>query len=266
MKISIVTISYNQAPFLERTIRSVLDQDYPDVDYIVVDPGSTDGSREIIERYRGRISKIILEPDKGPADGLNKGFAKASGAVFGFLNSDDELLPGAIRRVADHFAAHPQADILMGHTFIVNEEGQLRRRSYTDRFQLRSFAYGGGIICQHSTFFRGVLFREVGGFNINNSVAWDAELFLELLLKAKCPLYVEDFLANFRIHGKSITGGNKMQEKIRAYERERFARIMGRPWRATDWIFWLFYRVRKHLTNRRGLMERLRRGSIMGRK
>ena len=84
MKFSIVTISYNQAQFLEQAIRSVIEQDYPDVEYIVVDPGSTDGSREIIERYRDRIDRIIFEPDKGPADGLNKGFAQATGDVFGF--------------------------------------------------------------------------------------------------------------------------------------------------------------------------------------
>ena len=74
-RVSIVTISFNQEKFLERTIRSVLAQDYPEIEYIVVDPGSTDGSRDIIERYRDRIAHVIFEPDKGPSDGLNKGFA-----------------------------------------------------------------------------------------------------------------------------------------------------------------------------------------------
>src|SRR4029077_2212938 len=83
-RVSIVTISFNQAPFLERAIRSVLEQDHPDVEYIVVDPGSTDGSREIIEKYRSRIAKVILEPDRGPANGLNKGFAAATGEILGY--------------------------------------------------------------------------------------------------------------------------------------------------------------------------------------
>src|SRR5260370_8827288 len=86
-KVSIVTISFNQAPFLERAIRSVVEQDYPDVEYIVVDPGSTDGSRDIIERYRSRISKIILEPDTAPANGLNKGFAATRGQIFFYTNT-----------------------------------------------------------------------------------------------------------------------------------------------------------------------------------
>src|SRR5450432_4773126 len=95
-KVSIVTISYNQAQYLEEAIVSVLEQDYPSIEYIVVDPGSTDGSRQIIERYRSRIGKVILDPDKGPADGLNHGFDAATGSVFAYLNADDVLLPGAV--------------------------------------------------------------------------------------------------------------------------------------------------------------------------
>src|SRR5450432_3341584 len=96
LKVSIVTISFNQAAYLEEAIRSVLDQDHPLVEYIVVDPGSTDGSRDIIERYRGRIAKVLYEPDQGPADGLNHGFAHATGDVFACLNADDLLLPRAV--------------------------------------------------------------------------------------------------------------------------------------------------------------------------
>ena len=105
-RVSIVTISFNQAEFLERTIESVLAQDYPEIEYIVVDPGSTDGSREIIDRYRSRISKVILRPDRGAADGLNHGFAEATGEIFGFLNSDDLLLPGAASKAAGFFDKH----------------------------------------------------------------------------------------------------------------------------------------------------------------
>ena len=262
MKVSIVTISYNQAPFLEQAIASVLDQDHPDIEYIVVDPGSTDGSRDIIERYRHRIARVIFEPDKGAADGLNKGFATATGEIFFFLNSDDLLLPGAVSRAAAYFSARPQTDILMGHTFIIDAQGRTVRRAYTDKFDARLFAYSGGIICQQGVFFRADLFADAGGFNPGNTIAWDAELFHDLMLKARHPLYVEDFLGAFRVYGDSITGSNRMQEKYRAYERARFARIMGRPWRTTDWLFWLFYRLKKHLCNPRALLERLRRGSI----
>ena len=91
MKVTIVSISFNQAAFLEQAIRSVVDQDYGNIEYIIVDPGSTDGSHEIIERYRDRITKVIIEPDEGPADGLNKGFAHATGETP--LNAGFEVIP-----------------------------------------------------------------------------------------------------------------------------------------------------------------------------
>jgi glycosyltransferase involved in cell wall biosynthesis len=100
MRISIVTLSYNQRAFLQDAIDSILQQGYPDLEFIVVDPGSTDGSRELFRSYGEQISHVIFEPDRGAADGLNKGFGLASGEVFGFLNADDFLLPGALHRVA----------------------------------------------------------------------------------------------------------------------------------------------------------------------
>ena len=92
MKVSIVTISFNQARFLRRAITSVLSQDYPDIEYIVVDPGSTDGSREIINAYGPRLASVIFDPDDGPADGLNRGFQLATGDVLAYINADDALL------------------------------------------------------------------------------------------------------------------------------------------------------------------------------
>src|ERR1039458_5622209 len=106
MRISIVTLSYNQRVFLREAIDSILQQDYPDLEYIVVDPGSTDGSRELLRSYGERISHVIFELDQGAADGLNKGFGQASGEIFGFLNADDFLLPGSLHRVAEFFQSH----------------------------------------------------------------------------------------------------------------------------------------------------------------
>src|SRR6266702_5290058 len=115
LKVSIVTISFNQAAFLERTILSVLNQDYSNIVYIVVDPCSTDGSRELIKRYESRIARTILDPDKGAADGLNKGFGAATGDIFGFLNSDDILYPGAVSAVVSVFIKSPATDVVSGH-------------------------------------------------------------------------------------------------------------------------------------------------------
>lgn len=264
MKFSIITVSFNQAKYLEEAIRSVIEQDYPNIEYIVVDPGSTDGSRETIERYRGKISKIIFEPDRGAADGLNKGFAEAGGEIYGFLNSDDILLPAAISRVAAHFRAQPDTEILMGHEWIIDSEGRRLRNAYTDRFNARAFAYGGGVICQQSTFFRAALFKRTKGFNPHNVVAWDAELFVDLLLASEKQLYVDDFFSGFRIHDDSISGGRRaeLRDRVSAYELARFERIMGRPWGRSDYLFRLFYVARKYFLEPRALMEWLRNGSM----
>jgi len=182
MKVSIVTISFNQAEFLEEAILSVLNQDYSDIEYIVVDPGSTDGSREIIEKYREKISHILLDSDDGPADGLNKGFAVASGEIYGFLNADDILLDGAVSRFVDVFKNH-QIDVVSGHGYIIDSSSQKVRQLFSDRFNLKNYVYGSCVLLQQSTFFKMNMFNAVGGFNQNNCSCWDGELWFDMAVK-----------------------------------------------------------------------------------
>ena len=122
IKVSIVTISFNQGRFLEACMESVLSQDCPLMEYIVVDPDSTDGSRAIIEKLSNRINKVILEPDNGPADGLNKGFKLANGDIFGYINADDVLVPGAIKKVLNIFSCRPNIDVLYGNGYQIDEK------------------------------------------------------------------------------------------------------------------------------------------------
>ncbi|MGA7711110.1 MAG: glycosyltransferase family 2 protein [Rhizomicrobium sp.] len=263
MKFSIVTLSFNQAKFLEQAIRSVLDQDYDNIEFIVVDPGSTDGSRDVIERYRDRIAKTIFEPDHGPADGLNKGFAVATGDIYGFLNSDDVLFPGALSRVVGYFRAKPETDIVIGHEWIIDGDGCKVRKSYSDRFEPRAFAYGGGVIAQQSTFFRAELYKKTKGFDISLPVQWDTDLFLDLFQATNKTLYVDDFFGGFRIHSEAITRNRtrELEDARRACELARFERIVGRRWRRSDYPFRLYYKMRKYLIEPRALMEWLRYGS-----
>lgn len=214
MKFSIVTISYNQGRFLEQAIRSVLDQDYPDVEYIVVDPGSTDGSREIIERYCSRISKIILEPDCGPADGLNKGFARATGDIYGYLNADDYFEPGAFKRVAHFFRAHPKIDVLCGAIRIIRHDGRPRLRAgIAATFNLKRFIAGVATVGQQGTFFRHAAFGRIQGFRLENRTCWDAELLVDLAL-ARCRFAaMHRVLGNFRLHNGSISGSGRLADQ-----------------------------------------------------
>ena len=233
MKFSIVTISFNQAEFLEQTIQSVLDQRLKDLEYIIVDPGSTDGSREIIERYRPHFARVILEPDKGAADGLNKGFACATGQLFGFLNSDDVLFPGALTAATDYLRANPQLDVVSGDCQIIDAEGRYLRKCYSDRFSLVHYAYGSSILIQPSTFFRAEAYRRTRGFNVENRSNWDGELFVDMARTGARFGRTRQVWSRYRVHERSITGTGRLDARIAAYRERMFRDIMGRaPHRA----------------------------------
>jgi glycosyltransferase involved in cell wall biosynthesis len=248
-RVSIVTISFNQAPFLERAIRSVVEQDYPDVEYIVVDPGSTDGSREIIERYRSRISKIVFEPDSGPANGLNKGFAAATGEIFGYINADDGFLPGAITKAIAAFQARPRADVIHGHSYIVDGAGRVIRRSRSVPFNLRQFAYGGVVVMQQSTFLRRQAFWRVGGFNEENRTSWDGELLVDLALSGSQIDLVDDYWSLFALYPGSISSSVKSNQQYQADHARMFKAITGRDYNGTNKLLFSLARIEKWIRN-----------------
>jgi glycosyltransferase involved in cell wall biosynthesis len=264
VKISIVTISFNQAAFLEQAIQSVLTQDYPDVEYIVVDPGSTDGSRRIIERYRDRIDHVIFEPDEGPADGLNRGFSVATGEIYGFLNSDDCLLEGALSSVSKIFQERPNVDVVSGHGYVIDKKGHVIRKVFSDSYSLYRDAYGQSILIQPSSFFSSRSFRKAGGFNIENHSNWDGELFYRIAMNGGCFALVNEFWSGYRLYPDSITGSASMDAKIRAYGSRKFEEIMGRKSRWYDALLRVFSRMLKHLLNPHAAIERLRKGKIYG--
>jgi len=249
MKFSIVTISFNQRQYLEEALRSVLEQDYPGIEYIVVDPGSTDGSRELIETHCDRLAQVIFEPDKGAAEGLNKGFARASGEVFAFLNSDDVLLPAALRSVAQAFAQHPECDIVMGNGYTIDSNGARIRRVRAAGFTLHRYFYGGATWLQQATFFRRRAFQAVGGFNANNRSCWDGELVVDMIRQGARVKYLNRDLAHFRIHPKSITGSKRHHEMMRADADRMFSASWGRNWTAMDTLRAYLFRMERILTH-----------------
>jgi len=249
VKVSIVTISFNQAAFLERALQSVLAQTHPDIEYIVVDPGSSDGSREIIDRYRHSLASVVLEPDAGPPDGLNRGFARATGDIFGYLNADDVLLPHAVADAAEAFREHPDADVVYGHGYVVDETDTILRRFHSTRYTLWRTAYGAANVMQQATFLRRDGFVAVGGFNTANLVTWDAELLVDLALVGRRFLRVNKYWALFRLHPDSISGSGRGTPDPRRAAREGpfaaqleanrtrlFEKMVGRPRRRSDRI------------------------------
>jgi glycosyltransferase involved in cell wall biosynthesis len=248
MKISIVTISFNQRSYLKTCIDSILSQTGCNVEYIVVDPGSTDGSRELIESYGDAIIKVF-EPDDGPADGLNKGFARATGDVYGFINSDDYLLPGALNRVKDFFFMHPQNAFMTGQGFT---EDEFARRTPVRPSVLTTQAmlHRAAVMFQQTTFFLAEQFKIVGGFNPQNRTCWDYELFLNLLQHQATHYVVKEDLAVFRLYQGSISGSGRLEEKYFQELDALFIKYFGRSRNALDMLYTSYLRAKRELFRR----------------
>ncbi|HEY0757971.1 MAG TPA: glycosyltransferase family 2 protein [Acidisarcina sp.] len=254
-KVSIVTISFNQAEYLQEAIESVLQQDYPDIEYIVVDPGSRDGSREIIERYRSRISRIVYEPDLGPADGLNHGFRYATGTVYAYLNADDLLLPGAVSSAAGMLENSDLA-VVYGDGYFIDGDDKVLRRCFSSNFSARRYALGAAMIMQQSSFWRADWHRKVGGFKLENRTCWDGEFFFQVALAGGKFRHVPQYWSCFRIHGDSITGSGRVTAEYNAYQRKMFAPHLERHGRLLP-LHRAAARLMKHVENPRILACKL---------
>lgn len=206
LKISVVTISYNQAEFLEACILSILNQKYSNLEYIIIDGGSKDGSVDIIKKYENDLTYWVSEPDKGPANALNKGFSKATGDIYYYLNSDDVLMDGAFDRILEIVNNNPNYDIYYGNCFITDERLVPIKRFYSEKWSLYNYLDKNVYIAQQATFIRASIFKEIGGFNEDNRVSWDGELLVDISLKGGQFYQLSDFLAFFRIYDSSITG------------------------------------------------------------
>ena len=202
-KISIVTPSYNQGQFVEWTVRSVLLQRYPNLEYIVMDGGSTDATMQILDRYRGGIDHIESQRDNGQADAIHRGFARSTGDIMAYLNSDDMLAPGALHYVAKYFQEHPEVDVLYSHRCTVDENNRvayywlLPRHSnwYMSRWDL---------IPQETCFWRRSLFNRVGNIDPQLRFAMDYDLFVRFM-RVGTMRRVNCFLGAFRKHHTSKT-------------------------------------------------------------
>lgn len=196
--VSIVTPSYNQADYLEYTIQSVLAQDYPAIEYLVVDGGSTDGSQEILHKYSDRLAWWVSEPDSGQAEAINKGMLRAKGVIVGWLNSDDLLLPGAIQQAVWCFAERPELGMVFGDAITIDERGKpIRRLAFSDwqLADLLSFR----IICQPAVFMRRDVFLKAGGMDQNYHYMLDHHLWVRIASLAPIR-HVPKILAAARHH------------------------------------------------------------------
>jgi glycosyltransferase involved in cell wall biosynthesis len=177
-KISVVVPSFNQAKYLELTLCSILDQNYPILELIVIDGGSKDESPEIIRKYEKHMKFWCSEPDGGQVRGIIKGFSHATGEILCFLNSDDLLEPGSLREVGEYFSSHPHVDVAYGNSTWIDASGTFLRRQKEIFFSRFLWMYTYNYIPGMSTFWRRTIYDRVGGLNPTFQLAFDADLWI----------------------------------------------------------------------------------------
>lgn len=177
-RISIVTPSYNQGQFIEETIRSVLLQGYPELEYIIMDGGSTDGSVEVIKKYRTWLAHWVSENDNGQSSAINAGFRAASGDVFSWLNSDDAYFPGALATVGRRFAGFTQPSVLVGSGDVIGADGRFLREIRVPPLDRETIASGEKWFLQQSCFWSDACWREVGGVDEELHLLMDRDLWI----------------------------------------------------------------------------------------
>jgi len=225
-RISIVTPSYEQGRYLGRTVYSVVNQHYPQLEYFVQDGGSDDETPDVLERFDGELSGWISEPDAGQADAINRGFAHTSGEIMAYLNSDDLLLPGSLAFVARYFAAHPDVDAVYGHRILIDEHdrqiGVWVMPPHDD--EMLTLA---DYIPQETLFWRRDLWERAGGqIDVSFKFAVDWDLLLRFRDAGARIVRLPRFLGAFRIHAEQKTG---QQQQLCDEESERLhRRVLGR--------------------------------------
>ena len=219
--VSIITPSFNQVSFLEQTLLSVLEQDYPNIEYWVIDGGSSDNSLEIIKKYEPRLAGWVSEKDRGQADGVNKGFAKATGEIIGWLNSDDLYYPGAIASAVEAFRQHPDASFVFSDVESIDEHGNafnLMRYGDWKLADLMTFK----IIGQPGVFIRREVMEQAGYLDLNYNYLLDVQLWLRMAAIAE-PQHIPDKVwAAARMHSDAKNIAHAEEFGVEAFQIARW--------------------------------------------
>lgn len=228
-KITIVTPSFNQGKYIERTIKSVLDQKYPNLEYIVMDGGSTDNTVEILKKYDGKIF-WKSEKDRGQTHAINKGLKIATGEIFGYLNSDDTLEPKSLETVAQYFISHPTEKLVFGRGKIIDSKDKYVE-DYHNLPSNFDTLFDSCDLSQPSVFWRKEIVKELGYFNEQYDFAMDYEYWVRISLKHKLN-YIQDYLSNTRTHEdtKTNTQTLKVHKNVIAIEKKYYGKVND------DWI------------------------------
>jgi glycosyltransferase involved in cell wall biosynthesis len=234
----VVTPSFNQARFLERTIESVVGQDYPNLEYIVIDGGSTDGSQDIIRKYESRIAYWVSEKDRGQSHAINKGLQRATGDWLAWQNSDDVYAPGAFASVARAAGRHRHADLIIGNVDLIDADDRLLRDLRFVKPTFGAMLAEGMVLTNQGAFWRQAVHARIGWLDESLSCAFDFDWFLRLLQGSEAA-HVDETWGGYRFHGDTKT--SLIGDRCTA-ERERVLAGRGLPsWKVNA------YRLRRLL-------------------
>ena len=221
--VSIITPSFNQVLFLEETILSVLEQDYPRIEYIVVDGGSGDGSVELIKQYKDKIAWWVSEVDQGQTDAINKGFGRASGSILAWLNSDDTYEPGAVSAAVKYLQEHPDVGMVYADCNFIDEQSRKIGKFGAAQTDYQRLRQGYVHIPQQTMFFRAELWHAVGPLDPSFYFAMDYDLWTRITALTEIKYLAGQIWANFRLHtsGKSIAADDRCwPEMLRVHYRD----------------------------------------------
>ena len=221
--VSIVTPSFNQAPYLEETIRSVLEQDYPRIEYMIVDGGSTDGSVGIIEKYADKLAWWVSEVDRGQTDAINKGFGRANGQILAWINSDDTYQLGAVSAAVKYLQEHPEVGMVYADCNFIDEGGHVIGKFGAAQTDYKRLRQGYVHIPQQTMFFRAELWYALGPLDPSFYFAMDYDLWVRIASRSQIKYLPGQTWANFRIHssGKTIVADDRCwPEMLRVHYRD----------------------------------------------
>ena len=201
IKISVITICYNAAKTIEETINSVIRQDYPELEYIIIDGGSTDGTTDVINKYQDKIAYFVSEPDKGISDAFNKGIKASTGEIIGIINSNDLYYKNALKTVSAFFEANPDTDVTFGNWLSFSNEEHLGRFKYSNsNLEDLRFTFE---IAHPTVFVKRSAYEQYGIFNLDYKIAMDYDLLSRMYYSGASLCYIDKIISCFRWGGTS---------------------------------------------------------------
>ena len=220
-RISVIVPSFNQGRFLERTMLSILNQDVEDIELIVIDGGSTDGTLSVIKKYEDSIAYWVSEPDKGQSNALNKGLSMATGEIIAWQNSDDIFLPGAFHSVARAFKSHPESVVCYGNWVSIDSADRIFDEHYALKPRMPHAPFENMDVYNQAMFWRRAVFEKCGGFDENLHALMDTEFMARVMRSFGPEKYVKlnEFLGAFRWYDAQKTDFHEMSAQQQAEER-----------------------------------------------